>query len=399
MNDEKRCIDCENTCAIFVLYDETGMIDEYVYYLLRELKTVSKRIIIVSNSNIDTKSYEKLKNITEEIILRENRGFDAEAYRTIILNYLSEAEIKQYDKIIFCNDTFYGPFISFKEIFEVMEAKDSDFWGLHFWDLEMIKGVTSSLLVFNKRITNENLLIEFFKQMLEVRNYNEAVINYEHSIFEFLVKKGMTYALYCEQVNIDVYRNAYHTVKEFGLPSMKRKCLNRKNYDKKIIMSTLKYIDENTDYPIELIIDSAREKYYIELRLEDVRNYKIENEIEQTIKLYRGKIKEKTQIEAFMDMFSNVYLYTEGHYTQVFLMKFPEYSDKIKGIIVSDGYKNNESFYGYKIFEYSEFLENKNDNCGIIVTTRLYNEYGLKKILGNSENVLYLWDDVSSNKR
>lgn len=58
------------------------------------------------------------------MVVRENAGYDAGAYKFAIFKYLKIEEIRQYEELILCNDTFIGPFVPLKDIFDTM-AKES----------------------------------------------------------------------------------------------------------------------------------------------------------------------------------------------------------------------------------------------------------------------------------
>ena len=101
-----------NRLAIFVFYDEDGIVDKYVEYLLLNLAKQVQRTIVVVNGKINDISRKKLEVYTPEIYIRENKGYDAGAYKDILTKYLSLNEIKQFDEIVLLNDTFYGPILN-----------------------------------------------------------------------------------------------------------------------------------------------------------------------------------------------------------------------------------------------------------------------------------------------
>ena len=57
--------------CIFLIYDNAGIVDRYIYYYLFELKKVAK-IIIVVNGGIKEDGLGKLNNITNNIYIRNN---------------------------------------------------------------------------------------------------------------------------------------------------------------------------------------------------------------------------------------------------------------------------------------------------------------------------------------
>ena len=116
--------------GIFCTYDSEGIVDDYILYLLQEIKKILTHLTIVSNGEPTPESRKKLLQFTDDLIIRDNSGFDMEAWRQGILkqkNFLSE-----YDELLIFNDSFYGPLYPFEEVFSRMDKDypDADFWGL-----------------------------------------------------------------------------------------------------------------------------------------------------------------------------------------------------------------------------------------------------------------------------
>lgn len=109
--------------GIFSFFDKDGIVDTYIEYLLMDLMLVIDKLIVVVNGKLCSAGREKFEKYAANVILRPNKGFDAGAYSEIIVNVLGEEEIKKWDEIVLCNDTFYGPFVSFCDIFNEMSKK------------------------------------------------------------------------------------------------------------------------------------------------------------------------------------------------------------------------------------------------------------------------------------
>ena len=101
--------------CVFSIFDPEGQVDAYIYYWLKEFKSVCDRIIVVSNG--DLKKCHQLTKYADDVIERDNTGFDGGAYADVLTKYLSYEEIQEFDEIALCNDTCYGPFVPMKEIF------------------------------------------------------------------------------------------------------------------------------------------------------------------------------------------------------------------------------------------------------------------------------------------
>lgn len=116
-----------NRIGIFCFYDKEGIVDEYVEFLLKELCRCLSSLVIIINGNVSVKGRLILEKYTDEIYIRDNKGFDGGAYKDVLINMLGWSRIQKYDELVLCNDTFYGPFVSFESIFNDMESTRADF--------------------------------------------------------------------------------------------------------------------------------------------------------------------------------------------------------------------------------------------------------------------------------
>ena len=123
-----------DSLAIMSVYDSDGIVDDFIIFYLSSLKTVADRIIVVVNGKLTVSGEHKLRTITDEIYIRENIGFDFGAYKDVLEYYLKPEEIKQYQELILCNDTCFGPLVSFKEIFYKMRDKTLEMWSINYID-------------------------------------------------------------------------------------------------------------------------------------------------------------------------------------------------------------------------------------------------------------------------
>ena len=82
--------DLTNRLGIFIYYDELPGIENYVIYILKEIKTVVNELIIVVNGKIAEVDLQLLGKYTSNIYRRENRGFDGGAYQYVICEVLGQ---------------------------------------------------------------------------------------------------------------------------------------------------------------------------------------------------------------------------------------------------------------------------------------------------------------------
>ena len=222
--------------CIFSFYDQDGYVAAYVPYLLENLSKCVDRLLVIVNGRIDQSGQRILERFTTEILIRENTGYDAGAYKYAQVKALPENALDQYEEVVLCNDTFFGPLKNFETIFSHMDQRDCDFWGLNGYFDVMFSHIQSYFLVFRKRITGQGLLTNYFLEYIDetTTSIKEIYGRFEFGLFDFLTRQnGMTYDCYAERSHINIYSSSYMCLKAYGLPILKKKTFSnlRENWD------------------------------------------------------------------------------------------------------------------------------------------------------------------------
>ena len=258
--------------GIFCFFDRDGIADEYVEYLLGDLTKNLEKLIIVINGCVNHNSIQMFERYAGQVVLRENRGFDAGAYREVIVNVLGEQSLKDWDEIILCNDTFYGPFIPFEKIIQEMDEKKVDFWGLDYREGKFLSFIQSYFLVFRKSILISGDLFRYMKDSIEPldEDISDVYAAFEAGLFSYLAKQGYRYGSYVYTGNYDVYYNADRCIDEYGLPILKKKCFSPKYFSKETLMRAMYLADKKFGYDIHSIIANVHRLYGHQISYESV---------------------------------------------------------------------------------------------------------------------------------
>ncbi|MDR1421185.1 MAG: hypothetical protein LBI86_12490, partial [Treponema sp.] len=113
----------------FAHYNKYDLLQDYVLYLLDHIKHIYDRIVFISNSKIPDDKYENLAGLCHSVIIRENKGFDFGAWKDALLREGWD-KLTDYDTVTLMNDTCFGPLYDLYPVYEQMEARKTDFWGL-----------------------------------------------------------------------------------------------------------------------------------------------------------------------------------------------------------------------------------------------------------------------------
>ena len=114
------------TSCIFAHYDRDGIVDEYVLHYLKVLRQNVKQLIFVTTAGLDAQSVNMVRALDIEVIERANEGYDFYSYKVGI----EQLSLDQYDSLMLCNDSVYGPFDDLAPLFERMDESKCDFWGI-----------------------------------------------------------------------------------------------------------------------------------------------------------------------------------------------------------------------------------------------------------------------------
>lgn len=266
----------QSRILLYFIYDKHGIVDSYVLEVLKSMKPFCDKIIIVVNGLLKDNSYKDLLTVSDEIIIRENTGFDVWAYKSVIDKFGWEY-FSQYDEFIIMNYTLIGPLYNIKNIFEEMNSRELDFWGLTlfhktpFDPFGAIKygyiptHIQSSFIVYRQKFMQSKDLHEFWEKMLPINSYTDSVSNYECVFTKHFEDLGYKWDVYIDTRREDNYtyypllHNPVKVLKEYKCPFFKRRSFFH-NYNDYLEYSNgsqayelLKFIENETEYNTDLI--------------------------------------------------------------------------------------------------------------------------------------------------
>jgi rhamnosyltransferase len=187
--------------AMYVIYDKHGVIDDYILYQLANLKPNLSRLLVLVNGLLSEDGYTKLEPLADYILVRENKGFDAEAYKQG-LEYIGWDAVSQYDELLLMNDTCFGPLYPFKTVFDTMNARDCDFWGINKAPPRHDNGweplrygfvpahLYSNFICLRKTILQSLLFKAYWKALPPIKTFKDAVIKHEFLFTKYFEDRG-----------------------------------------------------------------------------------------------------------------------------------------------------------------------------------------------------------------
>lgn len=262
--------------AVYVFYDKNGKADRYCDVFLNGLKKEVDFLQVVVNGDIDKDSYNRLGAIADDILVRPNEGYDVTAYKTGILKPGFD-KLVEYDEVIICNDTLYGPLYPLSEMFEKMNSTDVDFWGLTnfhgvgfdpFGTVEygyLPRHIQSFFMVFRKSIVESSKFQNFWSEFPVVNGYEQAIGLFEASFTKRFEDYGFKWAVYADSSDLEGYTLdplrdfPKYMIEEKRCPFMKKRTFYHE-YGEAMERSggeaaseAFKFICDELDYDIDLI--------------------------------------------------------------------------------------------------------------------------------------------------
>ncbi len=182
--------------GIFCFNEKDGIVDKYIEFLLDDIILNLEKLYIVCNGTVNDVGMQTLYKYTDKIYVRENKGFDGGAYKDMILNHISNAELKEYDELLLFNNSFFGPLYPFKLVFDKMQTSKGDFWGLLnqgtniLSHLAISDHIQSYFIVVRKNMLLSNHFKSFWNGLNDLELFEDAIIDFENKFTDFFVKLG-----------------------------------------------------------------------------------------------------------------------------------------------------------------------------------------------------------------
>jgi len=256
--------------CLFASFSYIQQVDDYVLYYLKKIKECGFLIVFISGSPVNEKDLNHLKELCHAVIEKENDGLDFGSWHAAleILSYAANS-----NSVLLLNDSVFGPLYDLKQVFNLMEEKKFDIWG-------MIDGylfrhhIQSWFLYFNKKAIQSRAWADFWKKCQSFKQRELVVYNYEISLKGYFEKNGFKVGslIECSEL-IERFKRANngrfpeltknycllcwdYLISEYSFPFLKRELFKDDfafDIDKFEVNKFESVIRANTDYDVDLI--------------------------------------------------------------------------------------------------------------------------------------------------
>lgn len=272
-----------NRLAVYFLYDKDGIVDDYIIYYLKELRRFCREICVVVNGNICDNGKRALEEVSDKVLIRENKGFDSWAYKTAIESYGYDYLAEEFDELILNNFTNFGPINSFDNMFDIMDGRDCDFWGITrykaeknqmFIDVPMVDHLQSYFTAIRKPMLKSPYFRKYWKTLKCPDDYFDAVKFHELRFTQYFEKLGYVSSefipvnAYSDKCHNTAVRMAFSQIQKYKSPFLKRKIFSAKDgmyefplEEEKNIPELVEYVKANTSYDTDLIYSNIKRTF------------------------------------------------------------------------------------------------------------------------------------------
>lgn len=205
------------TLCVFAHFDRGGVVDDYVVNYLRALYELGCETVVVSTAeSLDDRNIQKALPYCSRFIVKQNTGYDFASWRTALE---AVGDLSGYDRLIVANDSVYGPLQDLGPIFDEMERRDVDFWGITD-SLKYGRHLQSYFMVFKKHVLQSPTFSDFWRRLPDYKHKYVVIIQGEIGLSRRLDAAGFKFMACCpvEAVQAELKEKDRGLVERFGDP-------------------------------------------------------------------------------------------------------------------------------------------------------------------------------------
>lgn len=273
--------------GIFLIYDPEGKIDRYIPYMLEDINKFLEKLVIICNGVLSAEGRQVLEQYSDTIIVRKNIGFDFYAWKEAMFDYIGFSRVKEYDSLVLFNDSFFGPLDSFGPVFQEMDSRHLDFWGLTVHgEVDTVNNrcpygfrpryLQTYFLVFNKRLINDYAFYSYWNQIPIYKRFQDVGEKCSAVLTRYFSDMGFSWGAYSDTTDLETDRqtnichHAFNTLELIAkrkYPIIKRKSfiLGKtrflRHHNGLDLSDAFSYIQNETSYDISMIYEHIIRRY------------------------------------------------------------------------------------------------------------------------------------------
>lgn len=188
----------------FAHFDKDAVVDNYVLRLLAGVAPFADRIVFVSDSPLPDNEIAKVSEFADCVHADRHGTYDFGSWK-IGLEAVWDT-LADYDEVVIMNDSCFGPINDFKTVFDEMNARDCDFWGITGTHLRKKQhfSLNSYFIAFRKNVVTSPQFRTFWQSIEKQECKSDVVYKYEFGISDLLHAQGYRSDSYCGWFYTDI---------------------------------------------------------------------------------------------------------------------------------------------------------------------------------------------------
>lgn len=403
--------------GLFAFYNSEGYVGNYVDFLLSEVKNNVDDLYIMVIGKLQDEGKDILQKYTDKIFFKENKGYTGAAFKQLVVNCVGFEKLKEYEELIFFNDIFYGPLYPLKKVFEKMDEKDLDFWGItrhyqakdftnHFEDGVILEHIQTYFYAVRKRLFSSNDYKKYWNDMPEIRTPQDDVAYQEVRLTDYFSKLGYKWDTYVDMSLLKDnglnnycmnYEIPYTLIKDYDMPFVRRKGLiqtveNSVSGPETEGKRTIEYIKNNTNYDVDYIWDDLlRNNNLYDLYTKLNLNYVIDN---------NNSTEENNKAAIFIK--TNDFDYYASYLSNLYDFDVYSLNDTSKSKVLNADNFDQLVKHHYKVikdYEYICFIDDTQFVSENMLINKSYRQHLIDNTIGTKDYVLNVLKTLKTENR
>ncbi|WP_375384725.1 rhamnan synthesis F family protein [uncultured Microbacterium sp.] len=114
--------------VVYAMDDRRGGVEDFVLYALKALRPFADRILVVAVGDLTATARQAIETTADEVIVARGGNPGIWAHREALAHVGSA--VTEYDEVLLTGDGWFGPVHSLGPVFETMERRSLDLWGI-----------------------------------------------------------------------------------------------------------------------------------------------------------------------------------------------------------------------------------------------------------------------------
>jgi lipopolysaccharide biosynthesis protein len=190
------------------------------------LSKISDIVFVSTAEELSSDEIASIEPYCKDIIVKKNIGYDFGAWKTG-LDYLGES-LEEYDSLILCNDSVYGPLFDLETIMTSMQPYD--FWSMTD-NYEIEYHLQSYFVVYHKTAFTHSVFQTFWENFKIYEDKQTLIEHNEIAFSQDMMHTGLSYHSYYsvkDKNYVNVLQYHWDTlIQEHQFPFIKKELLKR----------------------------------------------------------------------------------------------------------------------------------------------------------------------------